>query len=74
MKLIKTGSNTTELTLNSGTVVLFSYNTPVAARDSIGNTFHTSTKYSVTTSKHINAFAGKSAEEKDQAFFNAMVA
>lgn len=73
MKLIKTGSNTTELQLNNGITVLFSYNTPVACIDSFGNIYKTNKKFSSTTSKHINAFAGKTAEEKDQAYFDELV-
>jgi hypothetical protein len=74
MKLIKTGSNTTELTLNNGTVVLFSYNTPVACVDAEQNAYKTNKKFSVTTSKHINQFVPSFAEFKDQAFFDALVA
>lgn len=61
MKLKKLGSNMTELELNDGTLVLFSYETPVAARvDTVndvvysGKILKTSKKWSPTTSKHIN--------------------
>ena len=50
IKLIK--SNMTELHLNDGTVILFSYETPVAARTDTGFV-RTAEKFSVTTSKHI---------------------
>jgi hypothetical protein len=53
MKLKQIGSNQTELLIN-GTVVFFSYETPVAARLDCGALIRTKTKYSVTTSKHIN--------------------
>jgi hypothetical protein len=53
MKLKQIGSNQTELLIN-GTVVFFSYETPVAARLACGALIRTETKYSVTTSKHIN--------------------
>ena len=42
----------TELHTNSGNVVLFSYETPVAAHCA-GGYVRTDRKYSVTTSKHI---------------------
>ena len=50
------GSNMTELTV-AGKTILFSYKTPVAGYDDQG-AFRTSTKYSVTTSKHINKYLG----------------
>tara|TARA_Y100001963_G_C6668442_1_gene393873 strand:+ start:226 stop:498 length:273 start_codon:yes stop_codon:yes gene_type:complete len=50
------GSNMTELrvTGDEHITVLFSYNTPVAARLHDGRAVRTSTKWSSTTSKHIN--------------------
>ena len=53
MKLKQIGSNQTELLIN-GTVVFFSYETPVAAMLPSGRYVKTSTKYSVTTTKHVN--------------------
>ncbi len=53
MKLKQIGSNQAELTTN-GMVVLFSYSTPVAAMLPSGRYVKTSTKYSVTTTKHVN--------------------
>ena len=53
MKLKQIGSNQTELLIN-GARVFFSYETPVAARLACGALIRTETKYSVTTSKHIN--------------------
>jgi len=50
------GSNMTELEMN-GIKVLYSYETPVAGFDSAG-AFRTDTKYSVTTSRHINKYLG----------------
>jgi len=50
------GSNMIELEMN-GIKVLYSYETPVAGFDSAG-AFRTDTKYSVTTSKHINKYLG----------------
>jgi len=61
MKLKPINSNMTELHLNNGTIVLFSYETPVAARVNTegdvvysGKILRTNKKWSVTTSKHIN--------------------
>ena len=51
MKLSQIGSNQTEITTAKGNRVLYSYETPVAAWTEQG-AFRTSTKYSVTTSKH----------------------
>lgn len=46
----------TELEMD-GIKVLYSYETPVAGFDSAG-AFRTDTKYSVTTSRHINKYLG----------------
>lgn len=74
MKLIKTGSNTTELQLHNGITVLFSYNTPVACEDSFGNIYRTNKKFSSTTSRHISAFTrGCISEERDQSYFDELV-
>ena len=54
MKIKPIASNQTELHDNSGTIVLFSYETPVAAILPSGRAVRTSTKYSVTTTKHVN--------------------
>ena len=62
MKLKQIGSNMTELYLNNGTIVLFSYETPVAyykpQHDGIFtpgiDLAKTKQWYSNTTSKHIN--------------------
>jgi phage terminase large subunit-like protein len=53
MKLKNIGSNQTELATN-GTVVFFSYETPVAAMLPSGRYVKTNTTYSVTTTKHVN--------------------
>lgn len=49
------GSNQT-LVCGKGCTVLYSYKTPVALVRTDGVAFRTGTKYSVTTSKHINKF------------------
>ena len=53
MKLLSRDSNQTELATN-GTVIFFSYETPVAAMLPSGRYVKTSTKYSLTTTKHVN--------------------
>jgi len=61
MKLTKIGNNETELALNNGDVILFSYNTPVAAYTQDRGYIRTDVRYSITTTKHINKFIiGKS--------------
>ena len=57
MKLLQIGSNQTEITTARGNRVLYSYETPVAAWTEQG-AFRTSTKFSMTTSKHINKYLG----------------
>ena len=66
MKLKPIAPNQTEVTLGDGTVVLFSYGTPVAAhyptsKRAVPTSFiRTSKKWSVTTSRHINKWIGDS--------------
>jgi len=73
MKLNPIASNMTELTLQDGTKVLFSYKTPVAAEVN-GTYVRTSKKWSMTTSKHINKWLdGVKAEEADQPFFDTLI-
>jgi len=54
MKISNVGSNMTELSTNSGAVILFSYSTPVAALLPSGQYVKTSEWYSQTTTRHIN--------------------
>ena len=56
MKLRQVKSNVTELTIGD-TVIMFSYQTPVAGYDEEG-AFRTDRKYSVTTSRQINQYLG----------------
>ena len=53
MKIKQIASNQTALDLGFAEV-FFSYETPVAARLTDGSLVRTATKYSVTTTKHIN--------------------
>ena len=72
MKLTPIGSNQTVLMLNDGTRVLFSYQTPVAY-ERMGRFYRSATRHSVTTSKHVNQWAGKDATEVPQADIDAIV-
>lgn len=74
MKVKSLGANKTELHLNNGTIVFFSYETPVAAWLHNGGCIKTSTKYSRTTSKHITQWvAGASASEVSQDVIDRLV-
>ncbi len=66
------GANKTELHLNNGTVVLFSYRTPVAAHVPGRGWLRTSTRYSVTTSKHIGQWVEGKAVEVPQSEIDAL--
>ena len=72
MKLKQIASNMTELDMGE-VQVFFSYETPVAARtDKVR--LRTSTKYSVTTTKHINKWLqGMPAVEVPQSMINDLV-
>ena len=54
MKLTPIAANQTELSLNNGTQVFFSYKTPVAAYCPVQGYIKTAKKWSTTTSRHIN--------------------
>lgn len=74
MKINTLGNNQTEVILNCGTVVFHSYNTPVAALLPSGRYVKTSTKYSNTTTRHINKWlSGISAEVVDQSFIDNLI-
>lgn len=62
MKLKQLGANRTQLTLKSGTVVLFSYDTPVAAFVPGQGYLVSAVHYSATTSKHITQWIGTEAK------------
>ena len=73
MQLRPIASNMTQLDLADGTSVLFSYKTPVAALTDNGYE-RTSTKWSVTTSRHINKWlGGVLAKEQPQQYFDEIV-
>jgi len=54
MKLTPIASNMTEVKTAGGSIVLFSYSTPVAALLPSGQYWRTKKWYSVTTTRHIN--------------------
>ena len=73
MQLRQIASNMTQLDLQDGTSVLFSYKTPVACLTDNGD-YRTSQKWSVTTSRHINKWLdGVLAKEQPQSFFDGLV-
>jgi hypothetical protein len=59
MKLNNLGSNKTEISFDNGTVIFFSYNTPVAAFVPGRGYLKTTQRYSVTTSKHVNQWCNE---------------
>jgi len=74
MELKQLKANQTELHTSDGAVIFFNYNTPVAAQLAEGGFIRTSTRHSVTTSKHINQWLdGRKAEEVDQSVLDAMI-
>lgn len=73
MKLKQVGSNMSEVEMGNKTI-LFSYSTPVAYHEEGEGYFKTSTKYSKTTSKHINKWlAGATAKEVNQEVLDNLV-
>ena len=74
MRLKQIKSNMTELTLDNGTKILFSYETPVAGWDDDG-AFRTMDHCSPTTTRHINQYlGGKDVGYKvAQSFINQLV-
>ena len=74
MQLRQIASNMTQLDLSDGTQVLFSYKTPVACYDN-GRYYRTATKWSVTTSRHINKWLdGVNATTVDLEMLDALTA
>jgi hypothetical protein len=79
MKINNQGSNKTELQLNDGTIIFFSYQTPVAAYIPEKGYVHTNKKYSVTTSGHITRWLDSKGlvrndcETVEQTFLNNLV-
>ena len=74
MQVQSLGANQTQVDLADGTSVLFSYKTPVAALVPGKGWIRTSTRYSVTTTKHINKWIQSPATEVDQWDIDQLVA
>ena len=74
MKLIPLGTNKNVVRFNDGLEVFFSYQTPVAAHVPTQGYMKTTTKWSVTTTKHINNWLhGADAELVSQDYLNTLV-
>ena len=77
-KINPVASNMTEMELNNGILVLFSYKTPVAAHVPGEGFKRTSKKWSVTTSRHINKWikdihgGSDKIEELPQSYFDSL--
>ena len=69
------GSNQLELALSDGTVVLFSYKTPVAAYlpNEGGRYITTSTKWSATTTRHVNRWCMENTSTVPQSTLDNLV-
>ena len=74
MKVQSLGANKTQVDLADGTSVFFSYSTPVAALVPGKGWIRTRTRYSVTTTKHINQWIEAPATEVDQWDIDQLVA
>jgi hypothetical protein len=77
MNLTPIKANMTELEIN-GSLILFSYKTPVAVLHLDGNVFKTSKFWSRTTSRHINQWLvnfdmEKKPTEKPQEYFDTLL-
>ena len=74
MQLTPIAANQTQLNLNDGTQVFFSYKTPVAAYCPLRGYIRTATKWSTTTTRHINKWLeGVNAETVDQEILDNLV-
>ena len=74
MKLSSLAANQTQLVLADGTEIFFSYETPVAAQLPNFEYIKTATKWSKTTTRHINKWLdGVTAKEVKQEVLNNLV-
>ena len=74
MKLTPIAANRTQLNLNDGTEVFFSYKTPGAAKLPNYDYIRTATKWSQTPTTHINQWLeGVTAEVVDQSILDNLV-
>ena len=76
MKLTPIAANQTQISLNNGTEVFFSYKTPVAAYLPEKGYVRTEKFWSVTTSRHINKWLKNvtNVEEIDQGVLDNLAA
>jgi len=74
MQVQSLGANKTQLHLADGTLVFFSYKTAVAALVPGKGWIRSSTKYSATTTKHVNQWIQSPATEVDQWDIDQLVA
>ncbi len=75
MNLRPIASNMTELVTN-GCIILFSYETPVAAYTPTQGYVRTAKWYSQTTTRHVNKWLrsqNAEAEERSQKFFDSLI-
>lgn len=75
MQLKPVGSNMTEVKHGKYTI-LYSYETPVAAKTEDGEFFQTDKKFSATTTRHISKWLGKNLQnsmKKPQSFFDGLI-
>tara|TARA_Y100000310_G_C20628856_1_gene787483 strand:- start:1407 stop:1724 length:318 start_codon:yes stop_codon:yes gene_type:complete len=74
MALKQIGPNQTQITYSDGSEVFWSYETPVAGKLPDGTYVRTATKWSTTTSRHINRWLdGVNAVEVPQDTFTDIV-
>ena len=74
MKLTPIAANQNEVEFTNGTQVFFSYKTPVAAKLPNYDYIRTATKWSTTTTRHINQWLeGVTAKTVDQEILNDLV-
>ena len=74
MKLTPIAANQNEVEFTNGTQVFFSYKTPVAAKLPNYDYIRTATKWSQTTSRHINKWLeGVNAKEVKQEVLDNLV-
>jgi hypothetical protein len=72
MDIRRLGSNQTLVYLNNGNVVLFSYNTPVAAYVTGRGYVQTNQHYNMTTTKHIHQFS-RNCERVEQEYIDNLL-
>ena len=78
MKVINVAPNQTDIHLSDGSVVFYSYSTPVAAFIPGRGVVITGYKHSKTTSKYINVFISRTCPNatksmEDQSWFDGLV-